>query len=75
MEQPKIEKQQDATPQTVEDAVKLFISGEYNEIETIKYLRANREEINEFCMQTYESYQSGDKSGIIKLGMIIEKLL
>jgi hypothetical protein len=74
MEQPKIKKQE-IMPESVEEAVKLFVGGEFDENDAINYLRANRGEVTEFCLQTFEKYQGGDKSGIIKLGMIIDKLL
>lgn len=73
MEQPKIEKQQEV-PQTVEEAVRA-LTRENNRDKAIEYLRAHREDIGEFCLQTFETYQGGDKTGIIQLGMIIEKLL
>ncbi len=61
--------------QKVEDAVDAFINGEVDELKIIDYLRANRDNITEFCLQVNESYQSGDKTGTIKLATIIEKLL
>jgi hypothetical protein len=74
MEQPKIGKQEVIPPQTVEEAVKMF-TRQHDEAAAIAYLRTHRQDITEFCLQTVESYQSGDKTGIIQLGMIIEKLL
>ena len=73
MKQPKIG--QEAMPQSVKEAVGLFVNGEYDENKVIEYLRANRGEVGEFCLQTYEAYRSGDTTGIIRLGMIIDKLL
>ena len=69
----KMEKKE-VTTKTVEDAVHL-LTREHNEDGAIEYLRANREDSAEFCLQTFESYQSGDKTGIMQLGKIIEKLL
>jgi len=73
MEQPKIEKIE-TTLHSVEDAVNLFIKGDDTAC-VINYLRLNRDDVVEFCMQVHETYRDGDKSGIIKLGMLIKELL
>ncbi|NOY35840.1 MAG: hypothetical protein GXP44_02910 [bacterium] len=74
MEQFKNEKQE-ITPQTVEEAVKMFVSGDLGEDGAINYLRENRNEITEFCLQTYEAYQDGDNSGIIRISILLGKAL
>lgn len=74
MEKPTI-KNQEIPSQSVEEITKQFTQGDLNENQVIDYLRANRNDVTEFCLQTFEAYQSGDKTGIIKLGMIIEELL
>ncbi len=60
---------------STEEAVTLFTSGEWNENDAISYLKENKKETAEFCLQVIESYSEKDKTGAIRLGMIIEKLL
>lgn len=43
--------------------------------EVIEYLRAHKDEVVEFCQQVTEAYSKDDPSGVIKIGLIIEKLL
>lgn len=74
MEQPRIEKEEIA-PRNVEETVKFFMDGDLDEEGVIDYLRNNRDDITEFCLQVYESYQDGDKSGVIKISMILDKAL
>ncbi len=74
MEQQKIEKEEIA-PRNVEETVKFFMDGDLDEEGVIDYLRNNRDDITEFCLQVYESYQDGDKSGVIKISMILDKAL
>ena len=74
MEKPNIE-QKEVLPQSVEEAVELYTGGKLDEDGAVAYLRSNKNQITEFCLQTYEAYSEGDKSGIIKLGMILEKAL
>ncbi len=73
METQKIEQQKNM-PQTVEEAVRMFVA-EQNEDAAINYLKNHRENITEFCFQTYESFSKGDKTGIVLLARIIEKTL
>lgn len=74
MERTKVEQTKERLPQSVEEAVRIFLD-EGNKDDAIKYLKSHRDDVTEFCMQTFEAYRAGDKSGIIMLGMIIEKLL
>lgn len=74
MEKQSIEKPK-IMPQNVDDAVRLFMDGNLNEGDIINYLRSNRDDITEFCLQVYESYQEGDKAGIIKISMLLDKAL
>ena len=60
---------------SVEEAVGRFVDNECDENDAINYLRANPDEVTEFCLQTFEAYRTGDKTGMIKLGMIIKALL
>lgn len=69
--EPKIEV---AMPKTVEEAIKCFHDDNYEA--TINFLRNNRDEIGEFCLQIRDSYNEGDKSTpFLRLSMLIEKLL
>ena len=58
---------------TVEEAVKAF--QHENEDGAIDYLRRNQGDVTEFCYQIFESYQEGDKTGLVELGMLIKRLL
>ena len=66
--------QQKNIPQNVEEAVESFTNKHDMEL-IIEYLRKNREDITEFCLQVSEAYKEGDNTGVMKLSQIIEKLL
>lgn len=61
-------------PQTVAEAVHI-LTVENDTKKAIEYLRTHPDDINEFCLQTFESYRAGDNTGITQLGIIIEELL
>ena len=71
--------QQENIPQTVEEAVKVFIKeifiNESKADTAIEFLRKNPSETNEFCYQVFETYGEGDKTGLTLISKIIEKLL
>ena len=62
------------TPQTIEEAVKI-VTEENDKERGINYLKNHPEDIDEFCLQTFEAYQPGDTTGILQLGFIIKELL
>ena len=60
--------------QSIEEAVSRLLDGNQNA--AIEFLRANPDDVSEFCLQVRDKY--GDKDSttpIMKLSMIIEKLL
>lgn len=62
------------TPKTVEDAVNSFLQEKYDDV--INFLKNNREEIGEFCLQVKDSYGENDKSTpLLMMAVLIEKLL
>lgn len=65
---------QDGLPKKVEEVVARFVD-KYDDDIAIAYLKANPDDATDFCLQTFESYQSGDKSGVTRIGMLMEKLL
>lgn len=75
VEQPEIiQQQEEGTPQTVEEAVRA-LTNEYDENKAIKFLRAHRDQVSEFCLQTVEAFRTGDRAGVCMLAKVIEKLL
>lgn len=63
-----------AVLKTVEEAVKCFHDDKYDD--AINFLRNNRKEIGEFCLQIRDSYGENDKSTpFLRIAMLIEKLL
>lgn len=61
-------------PQTTEEAVRVLIV-EGDEKRVIEYLKNHPDDVNEFCLQTVEAYNSGDNTGVVRLGFIIKELL
>ncbi|HBH46167.1 MAG TPA: hypothetical protein DDX47_02255 [Candidatus Jacksonbacteria bacterium] len=61
-------------PKSVEAAVRCFLDGDTNV--AIAFLRANRDEITEFCLQVRDSYTESDRATpFAMLARLIEKLL
>lgn len=67
-------KEQQDVPQTVEEAVRLLVS-ENNLKKAADYLRNNRNEITEFCLQVIEYFKEGDLTGCVYLARLIKSLL
>ena len=61
-------------PKNVDEAVEELIN-KGNTDAAIGYLRKNKDDITVFCYKVFKSYREGDKTGLIQLGIIIEKLL
>jgi N-acetylglucosamine kinase-like BadF-type ATPase len=67
-------------PITVDEAVEMFINRGNNEA-VIKFLRKNKDNkedgnvVMDFCLRVFETYQPGDKTGIVMISQILEKLL
>ena len=62
------------TPKNVEEAVKCFQDGKTKE--AIMYLRENRNDISEFCLQIKDCYSEKDTTTpILKLAQLIDELL
>lgn len=62
------------TPKNVKDAVNSFLQEKYDDV--INFLRNNRGEIGEFCLQVKDSYGENDKSTpLLMMAVLIEKLL
>ena len=66
---------QEKLPQSVPEIVNQFTSGTISEKDVIRYLRENKKDITEFCLQTFEAYREGDKTGLLHLATIIESSL
>ncbi len=61
-------------PKTVEEAVLCFQDGKNKE--AIAYLRENRNDIGEFCLQVKECYLENDTiTPFLRLAQLIEELL
>jgi|GEM_PF-563923 len=61
-------------PKSVEEAVKCFLDGKDDE--TISFLRNNKGEISEFCLQIRDSYGEDDKiTPFMLIARLIERLL
>jgi len=61
-------------PKSVEEAVQCFQDDKTEA--TIKYLRENRNDIGEFCLQVKECYSENDMSTpFLRLAELIDKLL
>ena len=61
-------------PQSVQDAVSRLIGGDTEA--AVAFLRANREEVAEFCLQVRDTYQESDTTTpFVQLALLIESLL
>ena len=62
-------------PQSVEDAVRRFMEDDNIEA-TTTFLRANRGEVAEFCLQVRDRYAESDRTTpFVELARLIETLL
>ncbi|MFH1766901.1 MAG: hypothetical protein ABH826_02295 [Patescibacteria group bacterium] len=60
---------------SVEEAVEQLV-GKFNEAAAIKFLRSNKGDIPEFCLQVKDRYSENDSTTpILLLASIIEKLV
>lgn len=58
----------------VETVVEMFFNNENKQV--IEFLRKNKDQVAEFCLQVVESYRESDyKSAVARLSMLIEELL
>ena len=61
-------------PQSVKEAATRFLEGDTDA--TVAYLRMNKDDVGEFCLQVRERYDSNDaKTPILRLAELIEFLL
>lgn len=61
-------------PQSTEEAVSCFLNGDNNA--AVSYLRNNRDEIGEFCLQVRDAYQEHDTTTpFLELAQLIDSLL
>ncbi len=61
--------------QEVKEIVRGFLTTEEGESRAVEFLRANKDLCSEFCLQVFESFQEGDNTGLIRIGMLLKKLL
>ncbi len=61
-------------PQSTEEAVSAFLEGDNDA--AVSYLRSNRDEIGEFCLQVRDTYQEHDtNTAFLQLAQLIDSLL
>lgn len=62
-------------PQSVEDAARRFIE-DYDTEAAATFLRANREDVGEFCLQVRDRYAERDRTTpFLELARLIQSLL
>ncbi len=61
-------------PKTVEEATRRFLDDDTEG--AITFLRANREEVAEFCLQVRDAYSESDRATpFVRLAQLIDSLL